>query len=122
MGGKKILLVDDEEHIRKLLSTFLRRQGYEIMTANDGWEAREAVERDTPDLVITDVNMPRINGLDLMRWLRTHHTVGGIPVIILSADHEVSGRGGADAHLSKPVELTVLAAQIEELLVRDSRF
>ena len=121
MGGKKILLVDDEEHIRKLLSTFLRRQGYEITTANDGWEAREAVERDLPDLVITDVNMPHLSGLELMHWLRTHHRNRDIPVIILSADHEMSSRDGADAYLSKPVELTVLAAQIDALLVRDSR-
>ena len=67
MAGERILFVDDEEQIRKLLSTWLTRHGYAVTVANDGWEALKAIRANAPDLVITDVNMPNMNGLELTR-------------------------------------------------------
>ena len=123
MPGERILFVDDEEQIRKLLSTWLARHGYEVAIANDGWEALKAVRAKAPDLVITDVNMPNMNGFELTRRLRADHRTARIPVIMLSArkqaDDVLTGYAeGADEYIPKPVEMAVLAAKIEVLLRR----
>jgi pilus assembly protein CpaE len=123
MGGERVLFVDDEEQIRKLLSTWLTRQGYEVVVANDGWEALKAIRTKAPDLVITDVNMPNMNGLELTRRLRADHRTARIPVIMLSArkqaDDVLTGYAeGADEYIPKPVEMAVLAAKVEVLIRR----
>ena len=123
MAGERVLFVDDEEQIRKLLSTWLTRQGYEVTVANDGWEALKAVRAKTPDLVITDVNMPNMNGLELTRRLRADHRTARIPVIMLSArkqaDDVLTGYAeGADEYIPKPVEMAVLSAKVEVLIRR----
>src|SRR5438046_10661741 len=69
VAGERVLFVDDEEQIRKLLSTWLTRHGYEVTMANDGWEALKSVRTKAPDLVITDVNMPNLHSLELTRRL-----------------------------------------------------
>ena len=123
MPGERILFVDDEEQIRKLLSTWLTRHGYEVGVANDGWEALKAIRAKAPDLVITDVNMPNMNGLELTRRMRADHRTARIPVIMLSArkqaDDVLSGYAeGADEYVPKPVEMAVLEAKIEVLIKR----
>ena len=123
MPGERILFVDDEEQIRKLLSTWLTRHGYEVSIANDGWEALKSIRTKPPDLVITDVNMPNMNGLELTRRLRADHRTARIPVIMLSArkqaDDVLTGYAeGADEYVPKPVEMAVLEAKIEVLLRR----
>jgi pilus assembly protein CpaE len=123
VAGEKILFVDDEEQIRKLLSTWLTRHGYSVTVANDGWEALKAIRAAAPDLVITDVNMPNMNGLELTRRLRADHRTARIPVVMLSArkqaDDVLTGYAeGADEYIPKPVEMAVLAAKLEVLLKR----
>ena len=123
MAGERILFVDDEEQIRKLLSTWLARHGYEVTVANDGWEALKAIRSKAPDLVITDVNMPHLNGLELTRRMRADHRTARIPVIMLSArkqaDDVLTGYAeGADEYIPKPVEMAVLAAKVEVLIRR----
>ncbi len=123
MAGERVLFVDDEEQIRKLLSTWLTRHGYEVTMANDGWEALKAIRTKAPDLVITDVNMPNMNGLELTRRLRADHRTARIPVIMLSArkqaDDVLTGYAeGADEYIPKPVEMAVLAAKVEVLIRR----
>ena len=123
MPGERILFVDDEEQIRKLLSTWLARHGYDVGVANDGWEALKAIRARAPDLVITDVNMPNMNGLELTRRMRADHRTARIPVIMLSArkqaDDVLSGYAeGADEYVPKPVEMAVLEAKIEVLIKR----
>jgi len=121
--GERILFVDDEEQIRKLLSTWLTRHGYEVSVANDGWEGLKAIRAKAPDLVITDVNMPNMNGLELTRRMRADHRTARIPVIMLSArkqaDDVLTGYAeGADEYVPKPVEMAVLEAKIEVLIRR----
>jgi len=123
VAGERVLFVDDEEQIRKLLSTWLTRHGYEVTVANDGWEALKSVRTKAPDLVITDVNMPNMNGLELTRRLRADHRTARIPVIMLSArkqaDDVLYGYAeGADEYIPKPVEMAVLAAKVEVLIRR----
>jgi pilus assembly protein CpaE len=123
VAGERVLFVDDEEQIRKLLSAWLTRHGYEVTVANDGWEALKAVRAKPPDLVITDVNMPNMNGFELTRRLRSDHRTARIPVVMLSArkqaDDVLTGYAeGADEYIPKPVEMAVLAAKIEVLIKR----
>jgi pilus assembly protein CpaE len=121
--GERVLFVDDEEQIRKLLSTWLTRQGYAVTVATDGWEALKAVRAKAPDLVITDVNMPNMNGLELTRRLRADHRTARIPVIMLSARKQANDvltgyAEGADEYIPKPVEMAVLSAKVEVLIRR----
>jgi len=123
VAGERVLFVDDEEQIRKLLSTWLTRQGYEVTVANDGWEALKAIRAKPPDLVITDVNMPNMNGFELTRRLRADHRTARIPVVMLSArkqaDDVLTGYAeGADEYIPKPVEMAVLSAKIDVLIKR----
>jgi pilus assembly protein CpaE len=121
--GEKILFVDDEEQIRKLVATYLTRQGYEVAVATDGYEALKAIRMQHPDAVITDVMMPNMNGFELTRRLRADHRTARIPVLMLSARKEANDiltgySEGADEYIAKPIEMAVLAAKIDVLLKR----
>ena len=127
MAGERVLFVDDEGQIRKLVQTFLTRHGYVVTTANDGYEALREIKKERPHLVITDVGMPNLNGLELTRRLRSEAATARLPVIMLSAkkqaDDILAGYAqGADEYVAKPVELAVLAAKVDLLLrrVRDA--
>jgi len=123
MAGERVLFVDDEGQIRKLVQTFLTKHGYVVATANDGYEALREIKRQKPHIVITDVSMPNLNGLELCRRLRSEAATARLPVIMLSArkqaDDILAGYAqGADEYVAKPVELAVLAAKVELLLRR----
>lgn len=79
----KILIVDDEEHIRMLYQVELEDEGYEVSTAADGYKLLEKIERDRPDLVLLDIKMAGYNGLDLLQEIRNHFY--DLPVILCSA-------------------------------------
>ncbi len=123
MSGERILFVDDEEQIRKLVTTYLSRQGYAVSTATDGYEALKAIRANAPALVITDVMMPNMNGFELTRRLRSDHRTARIPVLMLSARREADDvltgySEGADEYVAKPIEMSVLAAKVDVLLKR----
>ena len=123
MAGERVLFVDDEGQIRKLVQTFLTKHGYVVATATDGYEALREIKRQKPHLIITDVSMPNLNGLELCRRLRSEAATARLPVIMLSAkkqaDDILAGYAqGADEYVAKPVELAVLAAKVELLLRR----
>ncbi len=111
----RVLVVDDEPRIINFLSSKLRVSGYEALTAGDGVEALEQVQAEEPDLVVLDVMMPRKDGFETLKELRTFSPV---PVIILSAKQsnadKVKGLGlGADDYLAKPFSPDELVARIE---------
>jgi len=123
LSADRILLVDDEEQIRKLLETSLQRRGYDVVTASDGIEALRQIRGKMPDLIVTDVNMPNMNGFELTRRLRADHRTARVPIVMLSArkqaDDILTGYAeGADEYIAKPVEMAVLAAKIEVLIKR----
>src|SRR3954451_10192983 len=123
MDQHKILFVDDEEQIRRLLSSFLTRRGYLVKTAVDGQEALNMLESETPDLVITDVNMPNVDGVELTRRLRANPRLNNMPIIMLSAkvqtEEVLAGYAeGADEYVPKPIEMRILAAKVESQLRR----
>jgi pilus assembly protein CpaE len=123
LGGETILVVDDEERVRDMIGTYLRDAGYRTVLAQDGTAALAAMNLRLPDLVLCDVNMPVMNGLQLALQLRSSARTASIPILMLSAlgqPREVlSGySAGADEYVTKPVELEVLLAKIESLLTR----
>ena len=123
MAGERVLFVDDEGQIRKLVQTFLQRQGYIVTTATDGYEALREIKRERPHLMITDVAMPNLTGLELTKRLRAEAATARLPIIMLSARKQANDilagyAQGADEYVAKPVELAVLAAKVELLLKR----
>ena len=111
----RVLLVDDEERILNFLRSKLRASGYEVLTARNGMEALEQAQAQEPDLIVLDVLMPRMNGLESLKELRTFSSV---PVIILSAKgadaDRIKGLSiGADDYLPKPFNPDELVARIE---------
>jgi DNA-binding response OmpR family regulator len=111
----RILVVDDEERILSFLSSKLKASGYEVITTNNGSDALEQVQAQEPDLIVLDIMMPRMDGFDTLKELRSFSSV---PVIVLSAKgsnaEKVKGLDlGADDYLSKPFSPDELVARIE---------
>ncbi len=104
---KKILAVDDERHIVRLVEVNLQRAGYEVVTAYDGREALEKVKSENPDLVVLDVMMPYMDGFEVLKNLKAEPATAEIPVIMLTAkaqDADVfrGWQSGVDCYLTKP--------------------
>ncbi|MBE9227955.1 response regulator [Phormidium sp. LEGE 05292] len=119
-----ILLVDDSPTVRVMVSDLLRRKGIEVIEAGDGIEAIEKMQVQCPDLVITDIVMPRMNGYELCRWIKTQFQDKYIPVIMCTSkdqqfDHYWGIKQGADAYITKPFEPVDLIRAIKKLLVRN---
>ncbi len=119
----KILVVDDDLGTRLSISDYLDLSGYSVITANDGQEALAMVEEYHPDLMVTDIVMPRMNGYELVRRVRQYPAFRLLPVILLTARTKTQERilgyqSGCDLYLPKPFELEELAAAIRNLLER----
>ena len=116
--SKTILVVDDDQSLRELLRLHLSSAGYEVITAADGIEAGYAVLRHSPDLIITDVQMPHMDGFQFVELLRADSTIPRIPVIFLTSVDEFD-RGkqlGAVGYVNKPVRSDKLLAVVAEHL------
>ena len=119
----KILIVDDDAHIREVLSFALGKAGMETSEAGDGEEALATVERSRPDLVVLDINMPRMDGLEVCRRLRAS---GDLPILFLSSrddeiDRVVGLELGADDYVVKPFSPREVVARVAAILKRGAR-
>jgi pilus assembly protein CpaE len=125
MAAEDIVLVDDDRVIQKMVGGFLERRGFSVRNASDGIEALELIRERVPDLVITDVRMPELNGIELTARMRSHHRTAGVPILMFSelitAPDALAGyAAGADDYLPKPFELEILEAKVQSLLRRSA--
>ena len=117
MPAKQIIVVEDESDIREVLIYNLTRQGYEATGVEDGREAVGLIRREVPDLVLLDLMLPGLNGLEVCRILKENPETRGIPIIMVSAKGEEDDivRGlelGADDYISKPFSVRELLARV----------
>ena len=121
----KILLVEDNEMNRDMLTRRLERRGYQVAIAADGRQGISAAHAEIPDLILMDMSLPEIDGWEATRCLKAHSATRSIPVIALTAHAMVSDRqraleAGCDDYDTKPVELSRLLAKIEAILAQET--
>ena len=120
-GEFKILVADDEEHIRRILQFQLEKYGFEVRTAENGEVALEMVHRERPDLLILDLMMPKVDGFEVCRKLRSNFQTAQIPIIMLTAKSDLSDKikglsDGANDYLIKPYSNEELILRVKNVL------
>ena len=118
---KRILVIEDTEDNRQIIGDLLRSAGYELLEAVDGLEGVAAAEREEPDLILMDIQLPKISGIDATRMLRSETATAQTPIIAitsfaLSGDDQKAKEAGATAYLAKPYSPFDLLALIRKLL------
>ena len=120
MDEPTVLVVDDEPTVTEVVSLYLKRAGYDVVVADDGEAALEILEQQSPDLVVLDLILPDVGGLEITRWLRAR---GDIPIIILTARRDETDRVlglelGADDYVVKPFSPQELVSRVKAVLRR----
>ena len=115
----KVLLVDDEEEIRTLLGSFLESQGYQVVLASDGNEALDLVETEDPQIIILDLKLPGLNGIEVCKRLKEQEKTRSIPVIIITGfgDNKLLSLDvGADDFVNKPFDMADILIRVRSAL------
>jgi DNA-binding response OmpR family regulator len=126
MAGERILVVDDEPKIARIVAAYLEKDGYRVQVVGDGRAALSNAQNDLPDLVVLDLMLPEISGWDVCRTLRREPATTTVPIIMLTARDEVADRIvglelGADDYLVKPFDPKELVARVHAVLRRASQ-
>jgi two-component system cell cycle response regulator DivK len=124
IGGlmaKKVLIVEDNELNMKLFHDLLDSQGYETLQTREGLEALSIAREHRPDLILMDIQLPEISGLEVTKWLKEDEDLASIPVVAVTAfamkgDEERIRQGGCEAYISKPISVTGFLDTIRRLL------
>lgn len=124
--GKVILAIDDEEHILELLSYNLESNGFRVLTADSGEDGLELLKREAVDLVLLDIMLPGIDGMEMLKRIRKNPDTTDLPVIMLTAKSEEINKVlglevGADDYISKPFGIYELVARVKAVLRRSER-
>jgi len=119
---EKILIVEDNPQNMNLLEMILSAKSYTLLKATDGEEALDVALRDRPDLIIMDIRLPRMNGLEVTRKLRENSAFSHTPIITITAyamkgNKEIAIEAGCNAYLSKPFNIHKLTGMITEMLL-----
>ncbi|WP_397396180.1 response regulator [Phenylobacterium sp.] len=119
--AKKVLIVEDNELNMKLFHDLLDAQGYETLQTREGLEALSIAREQRPDLILMDIQLPEISGLEVTKWLKEDEDLAGIPVVAVTAfamkgDEERIRQGGCEAYISKPISVTGFLDTIRRLL------
>ena len=117
----KVLVVDDEPHIREVVRRFLTREGYDVIEAEDGAEALEKVGQEAPDIILLDVQMPQMDGFEVLKRLREDPATRAMPVILLTTITHRQGeivrmRLGVNHYVVKPCDPDIMRATIKVAL------
>jgi len=123
--SKKILIVDDSEDTREMMTKLLELESFKVITARDGNTGLDAASDEQPDMIITDINMPNMNGIEMIKRLRSLPNVKHVPIMAITA----YGNGvaqealdaGADRATTKPIQFGALVAEIREMLARSNQ-
>ena len=118
----KILVVDDSDDTREMMVKLLELEAFTVVTAQDGSAGLKVAAAELPDLIITDINMPNLNGIEMIRQLRTRPGFGRVPIMAMTAYGNGVAKealeAGADRAATKPVQFNALVVEIRELLFR----
>ncbi|MBU8880987.1 response regulator transcription factor [Bacillus sp. FJAT-29790] len=122
LRGKTILIIEDEERIRKLIKMSFSKIGFEVLEAADGFEAKEQYLKHDPCFIILDIMLPGISGKEICLWLR-NELISNVPIIIVSGNHSEKDRIeglklGADDYVTKPFGIEELIVRVETVLRR----
>jgi two-component system cell cycle response regulator DivK len=118
---KRILIVEDTEDNRQIVRDLLESAGYELIEALDGLDGVAAAEREQPDLILMDIQLPEVSGLEVTKWLKDDPDLKAIPVVAVTAfamkgDEERIREGGCEAYLSKPISVGKFIETIRSFL------
>jgi len=121
MTGKSILLVDDSVHNLKLTRFLLGREGFDVRTAENAEQALMALEKHIPSLILMDIQLPGMDGLQLTRHLRRDASLNGVPIVAFTAsaikgDEDIALASGCDGYVTKPIDTRTLGNQVREFL------
>ena len=110
MMSKKVLIVEDNELNMKLFHDLLDSQGYQILQTREGMQAMAMARQHMPDLILMDIQLPEISGLEVTKWLKDDEELAHIPIIAVTAfamkgDEERIRQGGCEAYISKPISV-----------------
>lgn len=119
--AKKVLIVEDNELNMKLFHDLLEAQGYDILETREGLQALSLAREHRPDLILMDIQLPEISGLEVTKWLKEDEELAPIPVVAVTAfamkgDEERIREGGCEAYISKPISVVHFLDTIRKLL------
>jgi two-component system cell cycle response regulator DivK len=119
--AKTVLIVEDNELNMKLFHDLLDAQGYQTLQTREGLQALSMAREHRPDLILMDIQLPEISGLEVTKWLKEDDELSSIPVVAVTAfamkgDEERIREGGCEAYLSKPISVTLFLDTIKRLL------
>jgi two-component system cell cycle response regulator DivK len=118
---KKVLIVEDNELNMKLFNDLLEAHGYNTLQTKDGMEALRMARQHVPDLILMDIQLPEVSGLEVIKWLKEDDNLSAIPVIAVTAfamkgDEEKIRNGGCEAYIAKPISVSNFMRTVERFL------
>ena len=121
MGNKTVLIVEDNELNMKLFHDLLDANGYHTLQTSDGMEVLDIAQKHSPDLILMDIQLPEVSGLEVTKWLKEDDHLRKIPVVAVTAfamkgDEEVIRDGGCEAYISKPISVTNFLETVRKFL------
>lgn len=119
--AKRVMIVEDNELNMKLFHDLLEARGYDILQTRDGMEALKMARSEKPDLILMDIQLPEVSGLEVTKWLKEDDELSAIPVIAVTAfamkgDEEKIREGGCEAYIAKPISVSNFLATVEKFL------